>query len=138
MTLHASDAAELPLDTDARIRERVLDLVGPALRPQLWLLFLDAADRQLPLVMPCDDLPERPTEQDRCMLARFICDVCDATEAAQALLVWERPGTAERSAAEQEWMNGLGRLVADGGGRVRAQLISHDRGVAWIPADEWI
>src|SRR3989337_2042384 len=37
-----SDAQLVPLSTDALVQQRVLDLIGRAIRRHLWMLFLDA------------------------------------------------------------------------------------------------
>jgi hypothetical protein len=54
----------LPLTTDDQIERRVADLVGRAHTRQLWLLFLDEVDVQLPLLIPLEGLPLEPSHDD--------------------------------------------------------------------------
>ena len=49
-----------PLTTDALVQERVADLIGRAIQHQLWFLFVDDEQVQLPLIIPVGELPARP------------------------------------------------------------------------------
>ena len=115
----------LPIRSDAELDDLVEDAVGLALRRQCWLLFIDPDSRALPLVMPCDDLPEHPDELDGRRLAAFIRHLLDETGAAEAVVVWERPGTRWLAPGERTWR----RLLEAERVPIRAQYRSSSEGV---------
>ncbi len=135
--ISASAAKEQPLTTDDLIEERVSALIGRACRRQLWLLFLDAEDVQLPILMPTDDFPVSPLPEYARALARGVSEILEATDAAQVILVWERYAGAELTAGDRAWARQLHDECTESGVRVRAQLLSHKRGVRWIAPEDY-
>ena len=95
-TPNYEDTHEHPLITDEDVLERVTLLVRNALRRQLWLMFLDGEDRQLPVLMPTD-VPANPKTTDATNLARFIRGVNDELEATSIVVSLERRGSDEIS-----------------------------------------
>lgn len=135
-TLTATEAHTLPLTTDADIEDRTLTLVGAAIRRQLWLMFLTADDVQLPVLMPVDDLPELPDRVETDVLVSHLAGLLDQIGAAQLVLVWERPGRGLLNPSEAAWARALALDCERRGIRLRAQLLSHTRGVMLLtPAD---
>ena len=137
MTINYSTARDHPLVTDELIEQRVSDLVGRACRRQLWLLFLDEDDVQLPILMPTDDFPVSPLPEYVRALSRGVSEIVEATDAAQVILVWERYAGAELTAVDRAWARQLHDECVDDGVRVRAQLLSHKRGVRWIAPEDY-
>jgi hypothetical protein len=141
--LDANDAKRLPLTTDHAVQRRVAELLQGALRRQWWTLYLDEDDVQLPLIMPMAGYPERPDEP--CgddgtaaqLLASRLADIAEQVGAARLIFVWERPGSAESTAADREWARELSEACRAVGLAVRAQLILHDRGVRWFAPDDY-
>ena len=135
-TPNYEDTHEHPLITDEDVLERVTLLVRNALRRQLWLMFLDGEDRQLPVLMPTD-VPANPKTTDATNLARFIRGVNDELEATSIVVSLERRGSDEISNDDRAWF----RLVRDACAmaelRLRGPLLVHTRGVRWVAAEEY-
>jgi hypothetical protein len=127
-----------PLTSDELIEQRVSDLIGRACRRQLWLLFLDDHDVQVPLLMPTDDYPARPEQSHVAELANGIREIMGAANATQLILVWERYAGMDLTAVDRAWAQQLHDECTRIGVRVRAQLLSHKRGVRWIAPDDYL
>ena len=80
-----------PLTSQAAIEDRVQLLIGRAARRQIWLLFLDHEDRQLPLLIPVQDPPTQPAEDDDRKFAGLLAYVQEQTEARGFVAVIELP-----------------------------------------------
>lgn len=130
------DTQQLPLTTDEQVLERVKLLVRNAMRRQLWLMFADGRDRQLPLLMPTD-VPRSPEDADPANLARFIREVTDDLDADSIIVTLERRGGDEISDDDRAWF----RLVRDACAmtelRLRGPLLCHTRGVRWVAAEDY-
>jgi hypothetical protein len=136
MTITPDQAALLPLTTDDALCERVEDLIGVALRREVWLLFLDADDIQLPIVVPVENLPEWPDD-----LTGFVSAVADCAGlegASSVVAVWERPGDSRPSDADRAWARDFALAFARTDYALRGQLLSHDHGVRWFAADDYL
>jgi hypothetical protein len=127
-------AATLPLHTDALIRERARQLVGRAIRRQLWLFFLDEHDVQLPLLVPIDDLPPLPPDEPMVGLVALAEEV----GAASVVAVLERFGDETLTPADVAWARHLRDSTTATSIRLRAILLSHRRGVRWIAPDDYL
>jgi hypothetical protein len=136
--IDASETHLVPLTSDELIEQRVSDLIGRACRRQLWLLFLDDRDVQVPLLMPTDDYPARPERSHVAELANGIREIMNAANASQLILVWERYAGGDLTAADRAWAQQLQNECTRIGVRVRAQLLSHKRGVRWIAPDDYL
>lgn len=93
---------------------------GPVgLRPaQPWLLWFDAEGRQLPVVVPVDDIPETPTR----LLANLM-HIADEIAAqggddATAAMTLSRPGSARVQDGDRAWARALHRQGALAGVRL--------------------
>ena len=127
---------EQPLTTDEHVLDRVTLLVRNALRRQLWLMFLDGDDRQLPVLMPTD-VPANPGTTDASNLARFISGVNDELDATSIVVALERRGSDEISDDDRAWF----RLVRDASGmaelKLRGPVLVHTRGVRWVAVEDY-
>lgn len=130
-----SEAALHPLTSDLDVLERVRVLLGRGYRRQLWFMFLDADDRQLPLLMP-SDIPRTPGKRDARVLASFIAELVDTVDAASIVVTLERPGRDELTESDRVWL----RLVRDAthlaGVPLRGPMIAHTSGVRWIAGED--
>lgn len=132
--LSYESAATLPLSTDALIHERATQLVGRAVRRQLWLFFLDEHDVQLPVIMPIDDLPMSPPSG----LIPGIATFSEAVGASSVVAVLERYGDATLSPSDTAWARQLRETCTATSVRLRAILLSHRRGVRWVAEDDYM
>ena len=116
----------LPMSTDADLLAMATELVGTALRRQVWMFTLDDEQRLGPLVSRIDDVPVDPDPQHIARLAEtFRCIAKEVEGASSVVLVWERPGPPEVRMQEADWIAGLAATDAP----IRAQLVSSDDGV---------
>ena len=126
----------MPLDTDALIEERVGDLIGRAAARQLWFLFLDELDLQLPLLIPIDGLPFRPDTAQTLEVLERVREVMGDIGASSIVVVFERYGPAALDDRDIEWAKSISTACAECGVELRAELLSHRSGVRWIAADD--
>ena len=106
----ASELLAVPVITDGDVLARVAAVISPAARRYrtLWLFFLSHDAIQANLVVPIDDIPERPE-------AGVIANVCHvASESvAQApalhsvVITLGRPGAARRTRADTHLLRAL-------------------------------
>jgi hypothetical protein len=131
------DTVLAPLTTDAEIVERVAQLVGRANQRQLWLMFLDETNTQLPLLIPIDALPSEPTDVHTAHVLDHVREVMDDMGASSLLLVHERYSASALTAQDVAWVSSLARACEASGVVLRAQLLSHRGGVRMIERDEF-
>ncbi len=129
------DSKLVPLSTDALIQQRAAALIGKAIRRQLWVMFLDGNDVQLPVLVPIDGLPTEPGEGDQ--LSRALRELVDGVGAHSVVLVLERYGGQELTASDMAWARALHDAAASAEIRLRATLLSHRRGVRWVAQDDY-
>ncbi len=111
MKLTPAQAAEEPLFTEADMKRRIEELIAPAIHNgQLWVLFLDARRRQLPLMVPIEDMPAVPTHDDVASLVTVLGEL--RSEYDSVILVMERLGTDAIAAVDRRWADAL-RTAAD-------------------------
>lgn len=102
MTITPAQAAEEPLLTEADMVHRIEELLAPAIHNgQLWIMFLDRRRRQLPLIVPIEDLPATPTPRG----VDALVGVLAGLEAAyhSVILVMERLGTDAVATIDRRW-----------------------------------
>lgn len=126
-SLRIEDSA--PVTTVDEARERVRDLVGPAIRPQLWFMLLDRVGRQLPVLIPVDGIPLRPEPGGAAVLAARLTELLEElAPGGSVILTLERPGSAALTAPDQAWA----REFASSFGSVltiTGMFVAHDEGV---------
>ncbi|HEV7950713.1 MAG TPA: hypothetical protein VGP24_13190 [Glaciihabitans sp.] len=137
MTQHTSDDSLVPLISDTLIEDRVRTLIGRANMRQMWLLFLDEDELQLPLLIPIDGLPPAPDPSNTQTVISNIAELMGEIGATGLIIVWERYGPATLSAQDSAWATALAAACATVRVRLRAILLSHRSGVRWIGAEDY-
>ncbi|MEO6505335.1 MAG: hypothetical protein ABIW36_12455 [Terrimesophilobacter sp.] len=125
-----------PLTTDGLVQERVADLIGRAIQHQLWFLFLDDEQVQLPLVIPVGELPTRP-DAFLGTIAAQLHEAMEVEAASAVIVVIERYADAALTSADREWALAIHDTFDQAGVAVRAILLSHRRGVRWVAQDDY-
>ncbi|VXC28673.1 hypothetical protein [Pseudoclavibacter sp. 8L] len=126
-----------PIITDEEVLRHVTGLVGEAYRRQLWLMFLDADDLALPVLMPIEAYPNRPTYPQLEKIAGAIADMVAELRAASVILTWERPGSGDSTPDERLWAAALGIACEVRELTVRAQLLASREGVRHFDKAEY-
>ncbi|NYF13917.1 hypothetical protein HDC34_002211 [Pseudoclavibacter sp. JAI123] len=126
-----------PITTDEDVLRHVTALVGQAYRRQLWLMFLDADDHALPVLMPIEAYPQRPTHPQLERIASVISLMIDELQAASVMLTWERPGPGDSTSDERLWAAALGIVCEVREVSVRAQLLASREGVRLFEKAEY-
>jgi hypothetical protein len=127
------EVADVALDTDEALLGRVRDLVEGAYRQQLWFMFLDEDDRQLPLLVPLD-VPDRPEHSDP--LGPFLVALVDEVRPRSFVVVLERPGPDELTRGDREWFAVVDNACRAAGVVRRGPILAHDDGFRWIAAED--
>lgn len=132
------EAGLAPLTSDEAIVLRVSELVGAALRRQVWMMFLDEEDVQMPVVMPMEDYPLVPERDSGEALALSLGRIMEFSGATQAIVVWERHLGPGITPPDRAWARALAEGCRAHGVRLRAQLVSHVEGVRWLAPDDYL
>jgi hypothetical protein len=130
------DARNQPLTSQVLVEERVRALIGRACRHQLWFLFLDDNQVQLPLMIPLDDLPSAPDDSVH-DLARAMGQAMEAAGAESIIVVIERYASAGLTPADVAWARGIHDAFGRENLDLRGVLLSHNRGVRWVAQDDY-
>ena len=137
MTIPAYDETRtLPLTTDIDIQQRISRLIGVAVRRQLWILFLDHSNIQLPMMIAIDDHPMRPDATVADLAERVEHTLIDAG-ARSVIVVIERFASSDLTAADTAWATAIHDEFDAQGVPVRGILLSHRRGIRWIAQDDY-
>lgn len=128
----------LPLSTEKQIEERVAALIGRASRRQIWFLFVDEHDDQLPLLIPIEGQPSRPHPRDAERFAALLTDVHERAGARGVIMVIERYGSAELSDSDVEWAKVLHEAAVASGLVMRGVFVSHAKGVRRAAPDDYL
>lgn len=121
--------------TDEDVLERASALLGHAIRRQVWVMFLDQHDRQLPLLMP-SYVPRAPRAEHRENYSRVLGVLFEESGADSLVVAYERRGPDELTPADQAWLALIRDACCEIDARLRGPLLVHDEGVRWIaPGD---
>ncbi|WP_168627787.1 hypothetical protein [Cryobacterium sp. BB307] len=131
------DTRERPLTNPIEIENRVTELLVHANQRQLWLMFLDDEQVQLPLLIPVDSLPGELTEDDARAFALAIGDTARNLDAASVLIVLEELHDGQLTDRDRAWARLLHAACDAQGTVVRGILLCHMRGVRWMPQDDY-
>lgn len=131
------EAKLLPLTTSALIEERVADLLGRAIKRQLWLLFLDESGVQLPLLVPLDGLPAVPPDPPDLTLRSMIRHFRETADAHSFIFVLERYADDALTPADIAWARALHRACDEAEVPLSGILVNHKRGVRWVAQDDY-
>lgn len=126
-----------PLVTSDDIVERATVLFGTAIRRQLWLLFVDSHDVQLPLLLPVDGIPVRPSGDASRMLGWMLSKALDTIDAAGVIVVLERFASGEAQNSDREWTMAVRDAVVEAGLAFRGAVICHSSGTRWFESREY-
>jgi hypothetical protein len=128
----APELLAVPVITDRDVLDRVAAIISPAARRYrtLWLFFLHRDGIQANLVVPIDDIPERPE-------AGVIGNVCyvAAQSIAQApsllsvIITLGRPGTVRRTDADRHLLRALQHGASRHATPVRMLVLATPEGV---------
>lgn len=132
---HHDDVRDESLTSDDQVLARAELLIERAERRQLWLMFLDAAERQLPLLMPMD-VPRRPDPDFPEPFSRMLRDICEELDAESAVIAFERCGSATLADADRQWLTLVHTACRDAEIHLRGPLLVHDGGVRWIAVED--
>ena len=106
----ASELLAVPVITDGDVLDRVAAIISPAARRYrtLWLFFLHRDCTQANLVVPIDDLPERPEPG----VISNVCHVASESIVAapslhSVIITLGRPGAARRTDADRHLLRAL-------------------------------
>lgn len=130
------DTTTQPLTSQVLVEDRVRALIGRACRHQLWFLFLDDNQVQLPLMIPLDDLPSAPDDSVH-DLARAMGQAMEAAGAESIIVVIERYASAVLTAADIAWAKSIHDAFDLESLHLRGVLLSHNRGVRWVAQDDY-
>lgn len=136
MKPHYEDTVTQPLASDSLIEQRIAALVGRACRRQLWFLFVDGKNVQLPLIIPVADPPVMP-DLAVPQLVGNIVQAGESMDAHSVIVVLERYAGSQFSPADKAWADALDTAFGHTQLRMRAILVSHSRGVRWFAPDDY-
>jgi len=128
----APDLLAIPVITDQDVLDRVAAIIDPAARRgrTLWLFFLDTEGSQANLVVPIDDVPERPA-------AGMIGNVCYIASEALAqsppgssvVITLSRPGTTRLTDSDRYFLRALQHGASTHATSVRMLCLATPAGV---------
>ena len=128
---------QLPDDEALLAWARFLHGQGDGRGFSLWLTFLDADDRALPVLVPIDDVPASPDPEIVTNLVDVLHDVlADQAPGGSAVLMLERPGTDAVSVADGRWFSSLHETAAARGVRLRGVFLATPYGVRPLTPDD--
>ncbi|WP_378146510.1 hypothetical protein ACFJGV_02235 [Cnuibacter sp. UC19_7] len=131
MTLLDDSPASLPV-ADDELRGFLDDLIGVAVREQLWVLYFDDDDVVIPVMTPLDDIPLGDPRRVLRPVARFIAATAARVGAATVALVWEEPEGDDSRPPSSIDADVCGTLLEECRVRVRGQFRSTGAGVAEV------
>jgi Pentapeptide repeats (8 copies) len=130
-----------PLDTDQDVLRRVDFLLDRDARRRrsLWLLFLSDEHVQQPVVVPIDDVPERPDAEIVANLCDIIATVLeDAVPGGSAVVALTRPGDSAVNDADACWFRTLYGAARERGASIRMLCLATRAGVRQLTLDDAI
>lgn len=128
------DVKDLPLDTPERVRERIAQTVGRALRDQVWLLLLDDELRQLPVLLPVEDMPDLPSTD---ALAGLMEHLRVELDVRSLVVVIERPGRRSLTATDRARLRAFDAAFERTGLECGGFLLSSAGGVRTLARADW-
>lgn len=135
-----------PLSSDVDLQRWLATLLREAIRPQLWMIFLDAQSRVVDPLMPMADLPVDPHQRTETedlgtlphatALAHRLSMIAELIGATQAVLVWERPSEARLRPDDRAWARAMAEACREVDMPLRAQFLLEDAGVSALAPDD--
>jgi hypothetical protein len=137
MTIDAFSTRDQPLLTERDMRQRITDLLAPAIHPgQLWVLLLDRLRVQSPVVIPIEDCPGLPDPATLDSLAGALRAVLDDLPdgPGSVIFVRERLGTDQVTVDDHGWAAGLTGACDRAGVAVTGVFLLAPHRVVPVPA----
>ncbi|KJC65362.1 hypothetical protein [Agreia bicolorata] len=123
------------ISTDADARELLSNLLGPALRRQLWAFLLAPDGSPLPIVIPIDGIPVSPSEEELRSIVSSLGQVLDEYGPGGSILfALERPGDETPHGFDELWADGLHAAAQDEAVDVFAIYLVHNDGLRMMKA----
>jgi hypothetical protein len=128
----APELLAVPVITDDDVLDRVAAIIEPAARRHrtLWLFFVQQDGTQANLVVPIDDIPERP---DAGVIANVCFVASESIARAPGLLsvviTLSRPGTTRRTESDRHLLRALQHGAARHATTVRMLVLATPEGV---------
>jgi len=128
----APELLAVPVITDRDVLDRVAAIISPAARRYrtLWLFFLDRDGIQANLVVPIDDLPERPEADvigNVCYVAAQ--SIAQAPSLLSVIITLGRPGTVRRTDTDRHLLRTLQHGASRHATPVRMLVLATPEGV---------
>ena len=79
----------------------------------VWLMFLDAENRVLPVVVPIDGIPAEPDPAFVRGLARIVAGLIESGDTASVAVLLSRPGPVAMTDADRRWARALRSALGD-------------------------
>jgi hypothetical protein len=122
-----------PVVTDADVLARVDAIIEPRARRErcLWLFFFYSDGTQAPVIVPLDDMPEMPGEDDAEVplhMLRHFYGLDDGDDLSFVLAIC-RDGTLELTASDRQWLRVLQWGIAEYAAPVRMICLATPEGV---------
>lgn len=131
-----------PIRTDDDLVAHVAGLLIEAYAPRGWLLTFDAHGRPKRELFQLDDMPADPRRriavegvgEATCaeLFAVEIAAMCDASDADEVVMVWERPGEGALSETDVAWIRGIDEGARRVSIPLRAQVLLTSRGARLV------
>jgi len=128
----APELLAVPVITDRDVLDRVAAIISPAARRYrtLWLFFLHRDGIQANLVVPIDDLPERPEADvigNVCYVAAQ--SIAQAPSLLSVIITLGRPGTVRRTDTDRHLLRTLQHGTSRHATPVRMLVLATPEGV---------
>ncbi len=126
-----------PVHSDDDVLRRVDLLLDESARQlrSVVLLFLDADGVQLPVVVPIDNVPERPDPVIVGNLCWIIGEALTLNPGGSAVVVVTRPGPGPAGDADRYWASTLDRFAREHRATIRMVCLATPSGVLQLTAD---
>lgn len=128
----APELLAVPVVTDGDVLARVAAIIEPAARRQrsLWLFFLERDSRQANLVVPIDDVPERPEAAALANVCHVASEsIAHAPRILSVIIALSRPGTIRRTESDRHALRALQHGAARHATPVRMLVLATPEGV---------
>jgi hypothetical protein len=128
----AAELLAIPVSTDQDVLNRVGTLISPAARRYrtLWLFFFDQDGTQANLVVPIDDIPERPAASVLANLCYVAAESIAGTHPGGTVVITlSRPGALKLTADDRHVLRSLQHGAAVHATPVRMLCLATPQGV---------
>jgi hypothetical protein len=132
----AGQLPEDPVITDADVLARLDAIIEPDARRErsLWLLFFYSDGTQAPVIVPLDDMPEMPEQDDAEVpfhMLRHFYGLDEGNDLSFVITIC-RDGTLELTAGDRRWLRALQRGITEYAAPVRMICLATPDGVRGI------